>query len=417
MRRFRSLLKIFAAASAVGLLFALAASYIHFQLEQSGGTYTSFCNVNAQVNCDTVLASRFAKMFGIPLAWLAALAHAALGGVALAMLSARDETNTRLLGRILVIGGIGSAVFSAYMAFLSFTVLETACLMCLGLYAAAATQLAAGLMLPRAFSSLHAGGTRLFPRNALLAVAAAVFLATAALGRFVWSGGTAAPAAAEGRSLAQLRELDPEFYDWYVDQPVSSSAAARGKPALVSAAVVIVEFSDFECAHCRRNRQLIRDLEARHPDIVRVVHRHFPLDPACNEAVDQSIHPHACRAAEAAECAELQHHYAEMADVLFANQQRLFDSNLERLAAQAGLDLEAFRACMASRETVPKILADTRAGRELDITSTPTLFFNGRRVKGTLADAAKYDLAVMIEARIAAGDQLTDTPEISGASK
>ena len=66
---------------------------------------------------------------------------------------------------------------------------------------------------------------------------------------------------------------------------------------------------------------------------------------------------------------------------------------------------------------MPKILADTRAGRELDITSTPTLFFNGRRVKGTLADAAKYDLAVMIEARIAAGDQLTDTPEISGASK
>jgi protein-disulfide isomerase/uncharacterized membrane protein len=416
MRRFRLLLKVFAAASAVGLLFALAASYIHFQLEQSGGTYTSFCNVNSQVNCDTVLSSRFAKIFGLPLAWLAVLAHAALAGAALAGVSAHEESRARLLGRIVVIGGIGTAVFSAYMAFLSFTVLGTACLMCMGLYSAAVAQLALGLMLPRAFLEAHAGRPRLFPRNALAAVAAAMFLATAAFGRFVWSGGTA-PTIAEGRNLEQLRELDPEFYDWYVAQPLSTSPAARASGDLARTPVAIVEFSDFECAHCRRNRQLIRDLEARHPDTVRVVHRHFPLDPACNEAVEQTIHPHACRAAEAAECAALQNRYGEMADVLFENQDRLFESNLERLATLAGLELEPFRACMVSRETVPKILADTRAGRELDLTSTPTLFFNGRRVKGTLADAAKYDLAVMIESRIAAGDKLAGPSEISGAKK
>ena len=37
----------------------------------------------------------------------------------------------------------------------------------------------------------------------------------------------------------------------------------------------------------------------------------------------------------------------------------------------------------------------------------------GRRVKGTLADAGKYDLAVMIEARIAAGETLAGTPALS----
>ena len=106
-----------------------------------------------------------------------------------------------------------------------------------------------------------------------------------------------------------------------------------------------------------------------------------------------------------------------MAGILFENQQRLFESNLERLASRVGVDLARFRACMENRETVQKILADTRAGRELSITSTPTLFFNGRLVKGTLADATKYDLAVMIESRIAAGDKLAATPGIEGASR
>lgn len=220
-------------------------------------------------------------------------------------------------------------------------------------------------------------------------------------------------AAAEGGSLAQLREADPEFYDWYVSQPVGTLPAARTADGGEKFPVVIVEFSDFECAHCRRNRRMIRELEARHPDLLRVVHRHFPLDPACNEAVDHTIHPRACRAAEAAECAALQNRYGEMADVLFENQERLFESNLERLATRAGLDLERFRACLASRETLPKIVADTRAGQSLELTSTPTLFFNGRRVKGTLADAGKYDLAVLIEARIAAGDTSTATPALS----
>jgi len=302
------------------------------------------------------------------------------------------------------------------MAFVSFTVLGTVCLMCTGLYVAAAGQLSASLMLPRAFTGAHGRGAQLFAPNALPATAAAMFVATAAFGRFGWSGELSRSVAA-GQSLEQLREADPEFYDWYVALPVSTSAAARAADEVGNAPVVIVEYSDFECAYCRRNRELIRDLESRYPDVLRVVHRHFPLDPACNEAVEQSVHPRACRAAEAAECAALQNRYDEMADLLFENQDRLFESNLERLATRAGLDLERFRACLASRETLAKIVADTRAGGALELTSTPTLFFNGRRVKGTLADAAKYDLAVMIETRIAAGDTLAGASELSADPK
>jgi protein-disulfide isomerase/uncharacterized membrane protein len=406
MRRERAPLLIFAIASLAGFAFAAAAAYIHFRLDGSAG-YTSFCNINSSVDCDSVLQSRYAQLAGIPIAWLGALAHAALGLIAVAALR-REGEGQRVFLRGVVLGAIGSAGFSALMAYLSLSVLETACLMCIGLYAAALTQLAAGLLLARVHDGGAAGSSRLFPSGFLPATAALTFAIVAALGRFAWPANQYRPSV--DATLAELRDADPEFFDWYLDQPVSSF----GPSSHPSAPVTIVEFSDFECAYCRRNHEYLRELKGRHPGVIAVVHRHFPLDPACNALVDRPLHLRACRAAEAAECARLQDRYADYSQALFENQDRLFEAQLESLAERVGLDVDRFKACMASRETVSRIVADARAGGKLGIKSTPTVYFNGRRISGTLADAGKYDLAIRIEVRLAAGDQLpgrTDIPQ------
>lgn len=394
MPRSRVPLLIFAAASAAGVGFAVAAGYIHFRLDGSSA-YTSFCNISSSVNCDSVLQSRYARFAGLPIAWLGALTHLALAAAASAALRSAGAPRAWAM-RIVVLGGIGSAAFSTLMAYLSFAELQTACLMCMGLYTVAAAQFASAIVIARESED------PLFPPGGLGVALAVAFAATAAIGRFAWPAAET-PQALRAASLAELRDVDPEFFDWYFEQPVVEMAAQPG----ISATVVIVEFSDFECAYCRRNREFLRDLESRHPGVLAVVHRHFPLDPACNELVDRPLHTRACRAAEAAECARLQDRYGEYADILFANQERLFESNLEALAERAGLDIEPFRACMRSRETLSRVVADARAGGKLDLESTPTVFFNGRRIRGTLPDAGKYDLAVMIEARLAAGETLT----------
>jgi protein-disulfide isomerase/uncharacterized membrane protein len=405
MRRLSLLLLSYAAASVGGVLFAVAASYIHFRLDTTEA-YTSFCNINSSINCDSVLQSPYARLGGVPVAWLGAVAHAVLAGIALAgRLDAQGRA--RLFVQATVIGGIGSAAFSMLMAFLSFSVLHTACLMCMGLYAAAGAQFVIALALPAAYSSARPADAPLFPRGALGAGLAAAFAAMAAIGRFGWPATEVGPVT--GSSLSELRAVDPEFYEWYLAQPTRDLKGDLAPPGAATP-VVITEFSDFECAHCRRNHDFLRDLASRRAGLITVVHRHFPLDPSCNESIDRAIHERACRAAEAAECAGLQGRYGAMAEVLFANQTRLFESNLERLAERAELDLEAFRACMASRQTLAKIVADARAGARLGITSTPTVFFNGRHISGTLADAAKYDLAVLIEARLAASGADSQPP-------
>ena len=105
-----------------------------------------------------------------------------------------------------------------------------------------------------------------------------------------------------------------------------------------------------------------------------IVHRHFPLDATCNDIVPTSIHPNACRAAEAVECAGLMGKHDEMLDIMFQNQGQLFAENLTRLAGKIGLDKDEMQRCLDDHRTLPLVLADARAGAKLDITSTPTVF-------------------------------------------
>lgn len=382
--------------SAIGVVVAATLSYVHSQIDTLGDSYTSFCNVNSSINCDKVLSSPFAKLYGIPVAWLGLVGYVVLAALFGHAAAARDEASRRSL-RLATVGVIGSVAFSAYMAVVSVFVLGTICLLCTGLYVVGVTLV--GLTVVANRRTRRPGtSAALSPAHAGLAVVAAVALVSA-LAWATWPKPQAATSSVA--SAADAQKADPNFYTWYRSLPVVDLRTILRKDQLGAAdsqKVVIVDFFDVECGHCRHNHDLLRQLEARRPDQVQLVHRHFPLDTSCNEVVPASIHPNACAAAEAVECAGLQGKLDEMLDVLFANQGQLFAENLPRLAARAGLDKAQFQSCLDQHKTLPRVLEDCRAGAKLEITSTPTTFVQGRRVKGTFDSGDKYDIAVAIEA-------------------
>ncbi|HUJ33232.1 MAG TPA: thioredoxin domain-containing protein [Candidatus Acidoferrum sp.] len=144
------------------------------------------------------------------------------------------------------------------------------------------------------------------------------------------------------------------------------------------APVTIVEFSDFECPHCRQVHTFLQSVEARYPQ-VRVVYKDFPLT---------QIHPWAETAAIGARCAFGQSPAAfwEVHDLIFDNQDMISADNvwdkLVGFAGQVGLDTDVFKACMASPEPKQAVEANRNEGMALNITSTPTLFINGRTLVG-----------------------------------
>lgn len=77
------------------------------------------------------------------------------------------------------------------------------------------------------------------------------------------------------------------------------------------AKVTIVEFSDFQCPYCSRAFPTVEQVMKDYNGKVRLVYKHFPL---------VSIHPHAQKAAEAAECAKAQGKFWEFHDQLFTTQ-------------------------------------------------------------------------------------------------
>lgn len=132
-----------------------------------------------------------------------------------------------------------------------------------------------------------------------------------------------------------------------------------------TARISIVEFSDFECPFCGRHAASVyRELIEKFVSTGKVTYqfRHLPLD---------QIHPHARKAAEAAECAGQQKKFWEFHDVLFANQKTLTSADLSNHARSVGLNISNFESCLHDGKLAAKVAADLGEAKQLGLTGTP----------------------------------------------
>jgi protein-disulfide isomerase len=148
------------------------------------------------------------------------------------------------------------------------------------------------------------------------------------------------------------------------------------------AKVEIVEYSDYQCPHCRRAHAEMRDLVRQRPGTVRLVHRHYPLDQACNPAISRPFHEYACLYARLAHCAGEQGRFWEANDYLFAHGQEPDPISREDLAAFIGIDLEELRQCSNGAAVQRVVVADMAAGRGIGLRGTPTFVLDGKAYRG-----------------------------------
>src|SRR5262249_7888778 len=117
----------------------------------------------------------------------------------------------------------------------------------------------------------------------------------------------------------------------------------------------------------------------------------------------EQIHPWARTAALAGRCAYQQSPDAfwKMYDMLYDGQDLMSAENaytkVVDYAGQAGLDQTAFKACLGSPDAAAAIDASVANARALEVTSTPTIFVNGRRIVGAdrklIEQYIQYELA------------------------
>lgn len=143
-----------------------------------------------------------------------------------------------------------------------------------------------------------------------------------------------------------------------------------------NAAVVVVEYSDFQCPYCNIYAKLSTQLADEFPEDIAVVFRHFPL---------KTIHTNAEMASQAAEAAGLQNKFWEMHDLVFTNQETWINNQIpeEVFANFAGLlelDVDQFKIDINSKTVKDKINKQIKNSTMLDIQGTPTFFINGQKI-------------------------------------
>ncbi len=175
------------------------------------------------------------------------------------------------------------------------------------------------------------------------------------------------------KELAEIKDLlKPEEPETIVNVPPGRTVPLTGAQmrGAATAQVVLLEFSDYECPFCARfARDTLPQIASSYIDTGKVRHafRAFPLE---------AIHKNAFKAHEAALCAGDQGKFWPMHLQFFGNTRALQPADLLKHAAQVGLDVAAFSACLDAGRKTAAVRADVDAGMQIGVQGTP-LFLIG----------------------------------------
>lgn len=159
--------------------------------------------------------------------------------------------------------------------------------------------------------------------------------------------------------------------------------------------VVIVDFTDFECPHCRKAHSNVRGVFEKHKDKIVVIRKHVPF----------SIHPHARDAAKAVICVPDKFRDA-YADELYVTED-LGVASLEKKVGEVVRSkdpasevaaLASFKACLSDEAKLQKqIDEDTTLFRETGGKGLPTLWIGRTVLRGSIHATREYEEALVAE--------------------
>jgi protein-disulfide isomerase len=143
-----------------------------------------------------------------------------------------------------------------------------------------------------------------------------------------------------------------------------------------NAPATIVEFGDLQCPACRAAQPTVDQLVQAEPN-ARFVFQNFPLPQLHNWAMKGALY---------ADCVSHASNDAffKFLDTVYTRQPEItaenVDAKLTGIATESGVKGDEIAACAAKPETRVHVDASIALGKAVDVTGTPTLFINGRRI-------------------------------------
>jgi uncharacterized membrane protein len=386
--------KLLTAFALLGLAASAAATYVHYNLIKFPD-YTSFCDLSETVSCKTAYLSRYGSIGGVPVAvggivffaWVLLMLWAGRGK--------RSAVSDSAPAYIFAGSTLGLAVV-LYLAYASFFVLRQVCPLCVATYVAVigifvvsggASSVPMKSLPSRAFRDI-----RVLVGTPLALVVALLFVAGASWGM------TAFPREAERPVIAQAQPLSTdqrsEFERWWDLQPKKENFPFDSG----GAKVLIVEFADFQCPHCKQMyfayKPILDKHLAQNPKDVKFIFKNWPLSSVCNGSVPSIRFNATCEASSAYIQAKSKGTSDALKDWFFLHQEELSPDTVKTAAKNVGkiTDFDA-----QYTKTIQEIKTDASVGTSIGVDSTPVFFINGRRIPGGGVAPQYFDLLIQLE--------------------
>jgi protein-disulfide isomerase len=146
----------------------------------------------------------------------------------------------------------------------------------------------------------------------------------------------------------------------------------------VKPVITLVEFGDLQCPYCRRFAEWYESLPGPLLDSTSLVFKHLPLPQ----------HSWARTAADYAACANRQSTTAfwSLSNYLFAHQEDIGPASIKEqilaaVAQEPNVDTAQLVECVRNGTGATLVERDINVAKELEVTSTPTVFVHGRRIQ------------------------------------
>lgn len=347
-----------------------------------GQAEASICNVNALFNCDTASASKYSNIMGIPMALLGALMNTFLLAL-LVFQRLRFVQDMGRLSRLTTWLSFFIAGVSVVMASFSMFALGTWCLFCVAAYVL--SFVAAYCV----FTSKEGGLLQNLPEDAKSLVGE--FKST--LVGFLFVPVLAYVVNDMAFENSPLKDIDrvarDEVTKWSQapEQKFDFSTGLVKKAKNQPPRMIIVEFADFRCPHCKHAAPTLHSFAAAHPD-VEFIFKSYPLDGTCNQAMQGGGDGISCELAFLTFCAEKTAQKGwEAHDFVFSKQEEVIrmsrlDDFRNDLYSKVGLNSEEMEKCRKSEEIFKLVQTMAQEGENAKLTGTPSVYVNNRYLQG-----------------------------------
>ena len=333
--------------------------------------YRSFCAISQAINCDTVSQSPYAIFLDLPVSFWGVLGYLLL--LFLVGVSQYKKNRQADLWNLIFLLSLGYSSISVILALVSTLYIHAWCIMCILSYGINfAVSFLSWIILRRFDTRRRISGLRsdtqiirAHPWRFLPG-----FLIVICICLLAWI------------SLPRYWEMSPptEIED------LNKGETAEGYPWIgaENPDITITEFSDYMCFQCRKMHFFLRQLVAQHPERIRLIHRHFPMDRQYNPLVTDDYHSGAGKMAMIALYAQAKGQFWKVNDLLFDIASKKQDFNTRTFAAFMDVEKAEIVAALDYKPFRLRLKHDIAVGIDQGITGTPGFIIDGKVHLGSI---------------------------------